>query len=268
MAKAGSPETIQDIEEIVLRWAMESFEYAKTREQAKISKDLLQYNINWKNVKFLFDSPSYDILPFLGGSSGAKQNVQPQCLFRTYFANNTKQEQEYSFKTERTTRSTATVIIENGFTRGMDFSMKLATPCEVLEANAGFKREISVCNIGEDTVEEELMWGVDSNVRVPPHTETTAELIITEAQCSGNFLMHTRFHGRVIVSVTNLKENNSLVTVLEGNIADIMSREIQRGLKGFKLDKRVVIAETRGKCNFKFKTSPGKRNFQFKTCSP
>jgi len=109
-----------------------------------------------------------------------------------------------------------------------------------------------VTNIGEDTIEEELIWSVDNNVRVPPNTETIAELVITEAQCQATFSMETKFHGKVLVTVTNLKENNALVTVLEGNIADIMQREIQRGQKGFKVQGKVVIAETRGKCNFKY----------------
>jgi len=122
----------------------------------------------------------------------------------------------------------------------------------VAEANAGFKREITVTNIGEDTVEEELMWAVDSNVKVPANTETTAELVITEAHCQASFLMETKFHGKVLVTVTNIKENNSLITILEGNMADIMSREVQKGLKGFKIQGKVVVAETRGRCNFKY----------------
>lgn len=34
--------------------------------------------------------------------------------------------------------------------------------------------------------------------------------------------MDSRISGRVIVTVTNLKENNSLVTIIEGKIADII----------------------------------------------
>lgn len=58
--------------------------------------------------------------------------------------------------------------------------LKLKTPCEVVEANAGFSTELTVINIGENTIEEELAWGVDSTIRVPPLSETTAELIILE----------------------------------------------------------------------------------------
>lgn len=64
--------------------------------------------------------------------------------------------------------------------------LKLKTPCEVAEANAGFHNEVSVVHIGENCIEEELSWGVDSTVRVPPMCETIAQLVIIEDH-------HTRF---------------------------------------------------------------------------
>lgn len=50
----------------------------------------------------------------------------------------------------------------------------------MVEANAGFRNELTVMHVGENTVEEELVWGVDSTVRVPPLCETVAELVILE----------------------------------------------------------------------------------------
>ncbi|RCN28379.1 hypothetical protein ANCCAN_25879 [Ancylostoma caninum] len=81
------------------------------------------------------------------GYQGAKGNVsapkEEKVLFKTTFTNTTQREQEYSFKTERCTRSTSTVIIEKGVCRGMEVALKLKTPCEVVEANAGFHQEHS-----------------------------------------------------------------------------------------------------------------------------
>uniref|UniRef100_A0A915J078 Vitellogenin n=1 Tax=Romanomermis culicivorax TaxID=13658 RepID=A0A915J078_ROMCU len=247
-------ENVVDLEEIVKVWAQEVFDISKTKEQTRIPKEMLQYNINWKYVKFHFDEPHYDVVPHtINGNEVHKPKFQPQVLFKTHYTNNTAFEQEYMFKTERTTRSSCTVCVESGFTRGFEFALKLATPCEIAEANAGFKREIAVVNIGEDSVEEQLTWGVDSTIKVPAHTETTAELVIKEAQQSHDFLMETRFHGRVLVTVTDLRDNNNLVTHMEGDISQIMRREIQRGLKGFRIDReRVVVAETRGRCSFKY----------------
>lgn len=58
--------------------------------------------------------------------------------------------------------------------------LKLKTPCEIVEANAGFHTELSIRTIGENVVEEELRWGVDSTITVPPLAETIAELVILE----------------------------------------------------------------------------------------
>lgn len=72
------------------------------------------------------------------------------------------------------------VVVEKGICRGFEMALKLKTPGEVVEANAGFDAELTVVNIGENTIEEELAWGVDSTVHVPPFCETVAELIILE----------------------------------------------------------------------------------------
>ncbi len=59
------------------------FETTKTSEQKKIPKEVIQYNINWKQVKFNFYEPDYTIVPSFGKSSGMqngvpKAPVQPQ----------------------------------------------------------------------------------------------------------------------------------------------------------------------------------------------
>ena len=44
--------------------------------------------------------------------------------------------------------------------------VKLTTPGSILEANAGFHREISLTEIEGQTIEEELCWAVDSQLEV------------------------------------------------------------------------------------------------------
>ncbi|CDW56921.1 LIN 24 Like family member [Trichuris trichiura] len=255
--KSGSKEeqAIYDLEEIVLIWAKQIFQATKTKEQSRLSQDCLQFNINWSHVRFQFGTPIYEGIPRFGGGSLDRLTsgkVQPRLLYKAVFANRTDHKQEYTFKAERISASICSVTTENGFSRGANFAIKLKTPDDILAANAGFRRDILVCNFDEDTVEEELRWGVDSVVMVPPMTETTAELVMTEAQCTANFSMHIRFNGRVIVTVTDAKSNNALVTIIEGNMADIMQNEIAKGCKAFKLDKRTVVGEVRGSCKFRF----------------
>lgn len=69
----------------------------------------LQYNINWSHLFNESLEPIYTI-----GSTdvrNVRQSKDEQSLFKSTFTNTTEREQEYSFKTERSTRSAATVIV-------------------------------------------------------------------------------------------------------------------------------------------------------------
>lgn len=63
----ASSSSIPDLEEIMLRWAKTMFDTTKNREQSKIDKNFLQYNINWHYVKFDQGEPEYDIVPLIKG---------------------------------------------------------------------------------------------------------------------------------------------------------------------------------------------------------
>ncbi|ELU17582.1 hypothetical protein CAPTEDRAFT_225999 [Capitella teleta] len=236
---------VVDLQAIVTQWSKTMFDITKTKEQAKINRDHLQFHINWKRVKFTHSDPDY---------TDKQQAPEPksQVLFRTFFTNETDQEQEYSFKTERTTSSSCEVQLERAVTIGEEVGLNLKTPCEVLEVSAGFHREVSVTKSQGQEFEQEMTWGVDSAIKVPPHTKTTAELVVSEAQLSANFKTTSTVAGRVLVSVTNMKDNNALVTIVEGNIAEIIKRECENGLKGFVVEKNVVKYATKGQSHFRF----------------
>ena len=240
-----APPEIPDVEAIVKRWALEMFEYTKSKEQAKIPKDSLIYSVDWKNVKFKHHTPEY---------TDAEKPPAPkaQVLFKTFFSNDTDQEQEYSFKTERVTRSCCEVFIEKGVTIGQEMSINLKTPCEVFEANAGFHREVTLTNSSGEVIENELTWEVDSQIKVPPRTKTIAELVVSEDQYSGKFQVVSELSGRINVSITNIRDNNAFVKSIQGELAEIIKKEIERGSKVFTVEKKVVAFETKGVCNFSF----------------
>lgn len=236
---------VADLGEIVGRWAKEMFDITKNKDQSKIPKEALEQTINWKRVKFTHLDPEY-------ADKQKPPKPSSQTLFKTFFTNNTDQTQDYSFKTDRTTSSTCQVEIERGFTIEEEMSLTLKSPCEIFEANAGIKREFSLTNVQGETFEEQLSWGVDSQIKVPPHTKTTAELVISEDEFEGNFVVRSKITGKVYVTFTNLKDNNSFVKTIEGDMAEIMRREVDNGLKGFKIDKKVVLFNTKGRCKFRF----------------
>lgn len=122
----------------------------------------------------------------------------------------------------------------------------------------GFKREISVTNVDEQTTEEELTWGVDSEVEVEPRHRAEAKLIILEEEYKGLFELKTTIRGRVRISFYNLKDNNSFIRAIEGQIDQIITEMMAktRSLPADvvcvdKVDKTVVCT-TRGRCQFKY----------------
>ena len=131
-------------------------------------------------------------------------------------------------------------------------SVKLATPCEVFEANAGFHRELCLTDSGGQSFEEELVWSVDSIIKVPPKHKTIAKLVVSEDKFSGKFTVKTVFSGKVHVTITNIRDNNSFVKSIDGDIVDIMRRESENGLKNFNVKSKKVSTITKGVCNFTF----------------
>ncbi|VDM12833.1 unnamed protein product [Wuchereria bancrofti] len=216
----------------------------------KLCDAILQFNINWSHLFNEYLEPRYTVSGI--DTRFVHQSKSEQVLFKSTFTNSTERSQEYTFKTERCTRSTATISIEKGVCRGMEMELKLKTPCEIVEANAGFHNELSIVSIGENTVEEELRWGVDSTIKVPPLCETVAELVILEDNQTRNFAVDSRISGRVIVTVTNLKENNSLITIIEGKVADIIRGIANYSALGFTIKDDIVTYTTKGICKFKY----------------
>ncbi|VDO84233.1 unnamed protein product [Schistosoma margrebowiei] len=49
-------------------------------------------------------------------------------------------------------------------------------PNSIMEANAGFKHEISIGSSTRQSTEEELAWGVDTRITVPPRHSAFAEV--------------------------------------------------------------------------------------------
>ena len=70
-------------------------------------------------------------------------------------------------------------------------NIKLTTPCQILEANAGFHREITMSNSESDTIEEEMTWSVDSQIEVQSRHIGEAKLVILEEEYKGRFTIKT-----------------------------------------------------------------------------
>ena len=251
MALSGSH---VDLGALVEDWALTHFRRKASRKERRLlEQDLISMQVDWKRVNFHHHAPKYDPEPPSAGTGTPINNV----LFRTSFTNKTDNPQTYTFRTERTTRSSCCVEIEQGYTQGIETSVKLATPGGILEANAGFKREISLTESREQTVEEELCWSVDSQVSVKGRHRAEAKLIIREEEYRGKFCVDTHIKGRVRIVYTNVKDNNSFLRAREGEVTEIVREAMEgRRLQGDAISvdgsARAVLCRTRGQCTFRY----------------
>jgi len=48
-----------DLEELVKRWAVQMFDYTENKEQARIPKEQLEFNVDWRRVRFVHHDPQF-----------------------------------------------------------------------------------------------------------------------------------------------------------------------------------------------------------------
>lgn len=113
--------------------------------------------------------------------------------------------------------------------------------------NAGFSREVEVTKTEGETIEKELVWSVDSQIKLPPQTKTNATLVVNQQEYDGRFTITTQFYGRVLVNFYNRKDNHNFLRCLEGSVHSIF-----KGQDGFKIDNKKVSYVSAGKCHFRF----------------
>ena len=84
------------------------------------------------------------------------------------YINDTVNEQEYQLRTERKTVQTCDIEIFNGCVTeaGAELKIEIPVPGCVLESGASFKREYAMENTTSTSVEEEMTWSIESNIKV------------------------------------------------------------------------------------------------------
>lgn len=238
---------IVDLEECVKIWAWDSFQRTRIKEHQKLRFEDVRLEVNWSKVKFISSSPDYSDQRFA-------ERPQSQIVFRSNYENHTDHDQDHSFQTDRTTVSCCTTSVSKGFSKGMHLEVRLGLPDEVAGATAGFGREVTMESTEENTKEEVMTWSINSSIKVPPHHRTIAELVVKEKEFSANFKMSVTIKGQVVAVVTNLRDNNSFVQSMEGDISEIIKAAGDKVTdKGsVVISNRVVTWELEGRCQFRF----------------
>ncbi len=137
-------------------------------------------------------------------------------------------------------------------------------PQEILEIGGGVRSEQSVEYGKDETKEQEMKWGVDSIIKVPPRTCTIAELVITEHEFERNFSVDVRIKGKISVVVTNKRENNAFIKKMGADIVEIIrlaieSKWLPKNSTLFEIvevkNTKYAKASIKGKCQFRFGVS-------------
>ncbi|CAF0892264.1 unnamed protein product [Rotaria sordida] len=205
-------------------------------------KELIK-EIDWRSFKVRHDQVMYTDLE----TPGTPKN---HILFRSTFLNDTNREQEYNLKAVRRTVSTCSFTIFEGYTTEQCASLELEVPLPkcVLEASTGFRREYTLEQSRDKQVEEELTWSVESNIKIPGMSQTTAELVVQEDEYHGTFEIKSYFFGEIRVKL--YKDSQEILSLDFGDLEDLLPRD-----KGFRKDNRGIYRITRGECKARFGVS-------------
>ncbi len=114
--------SIADLDEIVEKYVQHMWAQTKSKSEKKYEIEDLEVVVNWNKV-----SVTQDEALFEPKSIGTQQPLN-QTLFKTYFTNKSNQIQEYSFKTERTTRQSCAFCFTKGFTREKETGVTFKIP--------------------------------------------------------------------------------------------------------------------------------------------
>lgn len=109
---------IMDLEDIVRKWVND---FPLDKSQKKDADDILSGDINWRNMRVRHGNTEY--------YDQIRVNTpKTHVLFTAHFSNETDQNQMYTLKTERRTKSICSISIQKTFTYGYNIDLKLTPP--------------------------------------------------------------------------------------------------------------------------------------------
>uniref|UniRef100_A0A0V0J8B5 Uncharacterized protein n=1 Tax=Schistocephalus solidus TaxID=70667 RepID=A0A0V0J8B5_SCHSO len=167
-------------------------------------------------------------------------------IFSSVFTNNTSETQTNNMRSERRTTSMCRMLLTKCVTRGGSLNLQVGPPNTCIQANGGFSKQCSLTKEGEKTMEEELVWSIDSQIVVPPGYRTKADLVITEDEYDGHFRAETIFEGSICVLVKDKKDGSVLCPVVINDLTKVLTP--QYGFMPVKDIRGAVSYVNEGRC--------------------
>ena len=151
-------------------------------------------------------------------------------LYEATFTNNMHDEGSditAKFQTTRTTKASCTVTQNQTYAYGFDASCTLKLPHGVVEAKAGFKRDIALGKSASQILETSMAWTVDTDIVVKPQHIATAKLVIEEDESKGAYCFRTKMKGTLRITYLNRKDNNSFVFMVQRPIHKVIQLALE-----------------------------------------
>jgi len=118
----GADRSIVDLDEIVEKYVQFMWTQTKSKSDKKYEIEDMDIVVNWNKVTVTQDEACFEPKPI------SMQKPLNQTLFKTYFTNKSDQIQEYSFKTERSTRQSCEFMFTKAFTREKNAGVSFKIP--------------------------------------------------------------------------------------------------------------------------------------------
>lgn len=119
--------------------------------------------------------------------------MNPQFGAEQVLANGSSVEQSQTIELQKTTTSSFTWSLTEGFKIGMSVKFAVGVP-PIASAETTISSELSFSSTQTSNKTEQKSWKVSQPVKVPPRTEVTATLLIDERKFS------QRFHSKCVLS--------------------------------------------------------------------
>ena len=253
-----SNDKLVDIEKILCDYAWEWLSRASWWEKCCKNK-LYRLEVKWSyldishKLKRFKTRKNDELEESYDQQSKLKSSVAQRdlCLFRTEFTNTSENPQKFTFKTERSTKSVASISVQKGWRVGASLNLEVAPPVpgsailkaagsdvEPCKITGGLSGSLEVSKTKGETYEETLTWSVDTEINVDQNYRTVASLMVREEQFTADFRLEStiRCLRDVIPVYVYTKKDDEVVKILE--IPSDMFAEIFKDKKGFKQDEQ------------------------------
>jgi hypothetical protein len=158
--------SVVNMKDLIENYAYKFFKENEKEYYKKMGKSYgwkeMTKEIEWKGLRVKHEEIKYQ-------SPDATQAAKSaHVLFKTTFINDSKGEQEYQLNAERKTMSSCSFEIYEGYSNegSCELSLEIPLPGVVATAGAGFKREYTLENSRSKSIQEEMNWSVQSNIKV------------------------------------------------------------------------------------------------------